>query len=156
MRIKGLIAVALCLGILCGCRPEGNNTGCPVLPVALVLQSIKLKIVDKTSGADLFLAPASPYKFSDLKATALTGANLMMFADTAQASDRYVEFATYDSQSFTLKLGPLSADTINMEVLVTPARCSETRTLNRVTLDGKLVCSPCTFNQPVTIKKLVP
>ena len=47
----------------------------------------------------------------------------------------------------------LPADTINMNVSVTRGKCYSTSVVSAITLNGKAVCAPCSFNNIVAISK---
>jgi len=131
-----------------------NDTQCLMVPMALQILSANVRIVDKTTGADLFLSPSSPYKPSDLTVTSsVTGSNVTLRVDSAQKDKRFVMIIGNETQNFILKLAALPADTIHMEVSVTQGRCFSTSTVSAITLDGKAVCAPCNFSNIVTISK---
>jgi hypothetical protein len=131
-----------------------NDTPCLALPMALQILSANVRIVDKTTGADLFLSPSSPYKLSDLTVTSsLTGNNVTLWVDSAQKDKRFVVITGRETQNYILKLAALPADTIHMDVSVTQGRCFSTSSVSSITLNGKAVCAPCNFSNIVTISK---
>lgn len=122
--------------------------------MALQILSANVRIVDKTTGADLFLSPTSPYKLSDLTVTSsLTGANVTLFVDSAQKDKRFVMLTGNETQTFILKLATLPADTVQMNVSVKQGECYSTSSVSAIILNGKGVCAPCSFTDIVTISK---
>jgi hypothetical protein len=153
MRINWLIIWMLACIFWSSCK-SSNEPQCLALPLAAVILSANVRIVDKTTGADLFLSPTSPYKLSDLEITSsLTGTNINFFVDSANKDKRFIGIMGNNSQRFILKLAALSADTINMSILVTHGRCYDTQTVSAITLNNTRVCGPCSFDDLVTIKK---
>lgn len=152
MKIKHLfiLLLACCVGSAC----EKQSQQCLALPMALQILSANVRIVDKTTGADLFLSPASPYKFSDLTVTSsVTGSNVRLMVDSSQKDKRLVRIMGTETQTFYLKLAALPADTIRMNVLDMPGRCYTTQSVSSITLNGERVCAPCSFNDVVMISK---
>ena len=153
MKTKHLLLLLLACSGWSACK-KNNDTQCPVFPVALQLLSANVRIVDKTTGADLFLTPSSPYKFSDLSVTSsLTGNNISMVVDSAQKDKRFVLILGHETQDFILKLAALPADTVHMEVSVTQGKCYSSSKVSAITLNRKAVCAPCSFSDIVTIRK---
>jgi len=143
--------------IACGgwnaCK-KNNDTQCLVVPMALQILSANVRIVDKTTGADLFLSPSSPYKLSDLAvSSSVTGSNVSLLVDSTQKDNRFVMIIGSQTQTFILKLAALPADTVHMEVSVNQGKCYSTQSVSAITLNGKTVCAPCTFSNIVTISK---
>jgi hypothetical protein len=129
-------------------------TQCLVVPMALQILLASVRIVSKTIGADLFLSPTSPYKLSDLTVTSsVTGSNVNLWVDSTQKDKRYVMIIGNETQTYILKLAALPADTIHMDVSVTRGKCYSTSAVSTITLNGKAVCTPCSFSNIVTISK---
>jgi|SRR6185503_4469912 len=152
MKIKHLsiLLLACCAGSAC----EKQSQQCLAVPMTMQILSANVRIVDKTTGADLFLSPTSPYKPSDLKVTSsVTGSNVTLFVDSAQKDKRFVSIQGRETQIFYLKLAALPADTIRMNVLDTQGRCYTTQSVSSITLNGKVACAPCSFSDIVTISK---
>jgi hypothetical protein len=153
MKTKYLFMLMLACGGWTACK-KNNDTQCLVVPMALQLLSANVRIVDKTTGADLFLSPTSPYKPSDLVvSSSVTGNNVNLWVDSAQKDKRFVVITGYQTQTFILKLAALPADTVQMDVSVNQGRCYSTQSVSAITLNGKTVCTPCTFSNIVTISK---
>jgi hypothetical protein len=152
MKIKYLFILMLAYNVFSACQKQGRQ--CLVPPLALQLLSANVRIVDKTTGADLFLSPASPYKLSDLKVTSsVTGSNVTLIVDSAQKDKRFVRIIGFETQTYILQLATLPADTVRMDVSVTPEQCYSTSSVSAIALNGKAVCAPCSYNDIVTIDK---
>ncbi len=125
---------------------------CPLY--AEILPVVGVKMLSKTTGADLILAPNSPYKPSDLKvSSSITGPGYHFIVDTSDASNRVIWIPSPQSETFTLQLANLSADNIKFTVARdSPVCCPRTR-IKSIVLDDSLICSPCSFKQVVTIRK---
>ncbi len=152
MRIKHLFALLLACSVGSACEKQSQQ--CLAVPMAYQILSANVRIVDKTTGADLFLSPTSPYKPSDLTVTSsVTGSNVTLLVDSSQKDKRLVRIIGNESQTFILKLAALPADTVHMDVSVTQGRCYSTSAVSAITLNGKGVCAPCSFSDLVTISK---
>lgn len=157
MKIKGLMVLLLLTVVWVSCH---NGTGtitkkcgpCPLY--AEILPTVDVKIVSKSTGADLFLAPTSPYKLSDLKvSSSVYGPNFHFAVDTSDASNRFVWLPSAESQTFTVQLANLSADNIKVVALRDSPVCCPRLAIKSIVLNDSLVCSPCGIKQLVTIKK---
>jgi hypothetical protein len=157
MKIRNVIIILLISTALLSCRYNPGEIRKPCsgpCPLYLVAPFIEVKIVDKTTNADLFLSRTSPYKFSDLSVTSsISGANVDVRADTTQTNNRFVAILSAASQTFILKLAALPADTINVVIKKDSPRCCPQPAINAITLNNNLICHPCSLNQLVTIKK---
>jgi hypothetical protein len=126
---------------------------CPLYPTALILPTVRVKIVDKVSGGDLFLSPASPYKPSDLKVNNAANDSVRFFVDSVDEGKPFVVIPIPETNTIAIKLASLTPDTIRVVFARdSPACCPQTR-VKSVTLNGVQQCSPCSFVQLVTIKK---
>jgi hypothetical protein len=152
MKTKYLFMLLLACSGWSACQ-KNNDGQCLALPLAMQILSANVRIIDKTTGADLFLSPTSPYKPSDLTVTSSVPGNVNLWVDSAQKDKRFVVIEGYETQTFILKLAALPADTVHMEVLVTQERCYSTTSVSAITLNGKSVCAPCSFSDIVTISK---
>jgi len=156
MKIKGPVFLMLCGLVLVSCQSAHRDTNkcgpCPL--IAEVAPYLEVRIVDKTSGADLFLSPGSPYQFSDLVVSSpLSGTSLAIGVDNTQKDNRFVRVICTESQTFTFKLAALAPDSVNVVIARdSPVCCPRTR-VKRITLDNTLVCSPCSLAQLITIRK---
>jgi hypothetical protein len=152
MKFKGYFILALCCLLWLSCK-NADSGQCLISPQALHLLLLKVRIVDKTTGADLFLSPTSRYKLSDLSIASSSG-TANFFVDSTQKDNRDLMLMVNNSSTFVLKLASLSADTIGASVLVTSGRCYSSTALGEVTLDNSLICNPCSTDPTaVTIKK---
>ena len=152
MKIKHLLILILACSAGSACKNYSEQ--CLAVPMAYQILSANVRIVDKTTGADLFLSPASPYKLSDLTVTSsVTGNNVTLLVDSSQKDKRFVRIIGNETQNFILKLAALPADTVRMNVSVTQGRCYSTSSVSSITLNGKAVCAPCSFSDLVTISK---
>jgi hypothetical protein len=121
---------------------------------AEILPLVGVKMLSKTTGADLLLAPNSPYKPSDLKvSSSITGPGYHFEADTSDASNRVIWIPSPESQTFTLQLANLSPDNIKFTVVRDSPVCCPRLRIKSIVLDDSLICSPCSFNQVLTIRK---
>lgn len=151
------IGALLLTVILSGCH---NGTGtitkkcgpCPLY--AEILPVIGLRMLSKTNGTDLLLAPNSPYKPSDLKvSSSVSGPDYRFIVDTSDASNRVIWIPSPQSDTFTLQLANLGTDDIKIvAVRDSPVCCPHLR-IKSIVLDDSLICSPCSVRQVVTIKK---
>jgi len=147
-----LLILECVAGISCNNTTPANKCGpCPEYPVFAPF--LEIKIVDKTTGGDLFLAPASPYKFSDLVVTSSIGGSVTINADTIQTSNRFARILCDQSQVFILKLAALKADTMNVVAKMDSPKCCPRFAIKQITLNNALVCNPCSLTQLITIKK---
>jgi hypothetical protein len=153
----GLLLVLFVCIIMGSCRNSHSGSmtdkcgACPLY--ATILPTVKVRIVDKLSGADLLLLPTSPYKPSDLKVTNGANDSLRFFVDSMDAGARSIVIPIPDPPTFALKLGLLTPDTIKVVFARdSPVCCPQTR-IKSITLDNVVQCSPCSFAQLVTIKK---
>jgi hypothetical protein len=112
-------------------------------------------MVDKVSGADLFLSPGSPYKPSDLSvASSVNGPNVTFYVDSTTEKDtRFIRLISPESQTFTLKLASLSPDILRVVLAQDSPRCCPVTRIKSITVDNVQQCGPCSFAQMVTIKK---
>ena len=151
MKIKHLFILLLACSAWSACK---NGPYCEALPLAAQMLSANVRIVDKTTGADLFLSPASPYKFSDLTVTSsVTGSNVTLLVDSSQNDKRFVRIRGDETQTYILKLAALPADTVRMNISITQGKCNVVGEISAITLNGKGVCAPCSPNDIVTISK---
>jgi hypothetical protein len=116
--------------------------------------AMKVKIVSKTTGADMFLSPSSPYKPSDLVvSSSLSGPGYNFRVDTSDVSNRFIWLSDFQTQTYTLKLANLSADNIKFVEGPSSQKCCAFAEIKSIMLNDSLVCSPCSAQQEVTIKK---
>jgi len=157
MKVSGLLILAFAVTLFASCHNShsgGITDKCGPCPLyAEILPTIGVKIVDKTTGADLFLSATSPYKLSDLKVTSSLPDSVHFWVDSLGAGDRFVRIPSPETQTFTLKLGTLSPDSIKVVLARdSPSCCPRTR-IKSITLDNVQQCAPCGLAQMVTIKK---
>lgn len=115
---------------------------------------IKVKIVSKTTGADLFLSPTSPYKPSDLSvSSSITGPNYHFAVDSSDTNNRSVWLPDQEPQTYTLQLANLSADHITVTTGLNDQKCCAITVVKGIMLNDSLVCAPCIAQQEVIIKK---
>jgi hypothetical protein len=154
MKIKasGILMLGCMIWVSCKTNIASKCGPCP--EYAQVIPAVDVRIVDKTTGADLFLSPNSPYKLSDLKITSTyTGNEISLSVDSTQKDNRFIRLLADPSQTFTLKLASLSSDDIGVVLKTDSPKCCPFIKVSSITLDGTPVCNPCTFGQMVTIKK---
>lgn len=156
MKAKGLIILVLVslTWVSCFTTPPPTSKCGPCPMYAEVAPFIEVRIVDKVSGADLFLLPTSPYKASDLTvSSSVNGPNILFVADSTQTGDHFIRVLSTESQTFTFKLATLTPDSINVVTARDSPVCCPRMRIKRITLDNTLVCSPCSLAQLITIKK---
>jgi hypothetical protein len=111
-------------------------------------------MVDKTTGADLFLSPNSPYKLSDLQvSSSVDGTGINVFVDSTQKDNRFVKILATTTQTFTIKLASLSSDDIRVVVKTDSPKCCPISKVSSIMLNTTLICAPCGYSQAVTIRK---
>jgi len=144
----------LILACSAGSACKNYSEQCLAVPMAYQILSANVRIVDKTTGADLFLSPASPYKLSDLTVTSsVTGSNVTLLVDSSQTDKRFVRIRGDETQTYILKLAALPADTVRMDISLTQGKCNVVGEVSAITLNGKAACAPCSPNDIVTISK---
>ena len=157
--MKKLYIVLLLLAVVFASCHNGSGGGmtdkctgaCPLYAVLLVA---KVRIVDKTTGADLFLLPTSPYKQSDLNVSgSVSGPNYQFNVDSTDKNNRSVWLTDYESQTYTLQLANLSADHIKIVAGLNSQKCCASTEVKSIMLNDSLICAPCSPMQAVTIKK---
>jgi hypothetical protein len=134
---------------------SGNITNkcgpCPLYDV-MQLMVVKVKIVDKATGADLLLVPNAPYKLSDLHVSSSVTDNRYII-DTVSSSKPAIWLPDAQSQTYTLQLASLSADHIKVVAGLNDQKCCAVTEVKSITLNDSLVCAPCSAQQDVVIKK---
>lgn len=157
MKVKTLFILGWCctLWVSCFNDPVSNGNKCGACPLYLeVAPYIAIRIVDKSTGADLFLSPNSPYKLSDLTiSSSINGTSVLPVVDSTQKGNRLIRVLSPESQTFTFKLATLTPDSITVTTARDSPVCCPRLRIKRITLDNALVCSPCAFSQLITIKK---
>ncbi|MGZ3764808.1 MAG: hypothetical protein ACXVA2_09095 [Mucilaginibacter sp.] len=154
MRTARLFILLIICAVWISCKntPTAKCGPCP--EIMEVAPFINVRIVDKTSGADLFLSPASPYKLSDLSViSSIDGSAVNVFVDSLQKDNRFIRFISTTSQTFKLKLSTLPEDDIIVTTKNDSPKCCSILTIKKIVLNTTTVCSPCNFNQLITIKK---
>jgi hypothetical protein len=157
MKAKFILPVLLICGVATfSCKktnPPSSKCGpCPLY--AMVFPWVGVQIVDKATGADLFLSPGSPYKLSDLKiSSTYTESPVNFTVDSSQSNNRFLRLYAFPSQTFTLKLASLTADNLQIVLKTDSPKCCPFIKLGRVQLNDSTICNPCNFGQMVVIKK---
>lgn len=151
--MKKLLIVALVLLAFVSCK-HTEASKCSVCPaIAVVAPIIGVRIVDKTTGADLFLSPGSPYQLSDLKVTgSADGNDLIVNVDSTDKANRFIRIIV-SPQTFKLKLGDLAADNIRVTMKLDSPKCCSIPKIHEVDLNNTVVCSACGLRPIVIIKK---
>jgi hypothetical protein len=152
---KHYIALLILVVVVASCHNgSGNITNkCGPCPLTAIFMAMKVRIVDKTTGADLFLASDSPYKLSDLSvSSSVNGVVDHLMVDSVDAN-RSVWLPDLDSQTYTLQLANLSADHIKLVTGLSSQKCCATTEVKSIMLNDSLVCAPCSPQQEVTIRK---
>jgi hypothetical protein len=158
MKAGLLLVLFACMAVVsCRNSHSGGITdkcgACPLYPTALILPTIRVKIVDKVSGADLLLSPTSPYKPSDLKVNNAANDSVRFYVDSVDEGKPFIVIPVPQTNTMAIKLASLTPDTVRVVFARdSPVCCPQTR-VKSVTLNNVPQCSPCTFAQLVTIKK---
>jgi hypothetical protein len=143
-----------CTIVIISCKTTVTSKCGPCPLIAFFAPYIKVRIVDKTTGSDLFLSPNSPYKLSDLKvSSSVDGDNINVMVDSTDKANRFVRILATSTQTFTLKLASLSADNIRVVLKTDSPKCCPTIKISSITLNAASVCSPCSNSEAVTITK---
>jgi len=154
MKVKVFYFLVLICLVWASCKTNTTSKCGPCPLYAQLAPFINVRVVDKTTGADLFLSPNSPYKFSDLKvSSSVDGNNVSLYVDSTQADNRFVRILATSTQTFTLKLATLSADSIRIVLKTDSPKCCPITKISSILLDTAPVCNPCSYNQTITIKK---
>jgi len=155
MKAALLLLLFVCM-VAVSCRNNGKCSPCPVYGDAatqMMSSIIKVRIVDKVSGADLLLSPTSPYKPGDLKVTNAANDSVWFFVDSVDAGPRSIVMPIPQTNTITLKLASLTPDTIKVVFARDSPRCCPQTRIKSITLDNVPQCNPCSFAQLITIKK---
>jgi len=147
----GLLLLIL-TGVSCRNSSESKCGPCPLYNAA-IWTIAKVRIVDKTSGADLVLSASSPYKPSDLKVTSSIDPNFQFRVDSLDGNNSYVPLPDFQSVTYTLQLASLSADHLKIVTGLSSQKCCATTEIKSIMLNDSLICAPCSLQQDVTIKK---
>ena len=153
MKVKALGMLILVCTICASCKTNTTSKCGPCPAYAQVAPFIGIKIVDKTTGADLFLSADSPYKLSDLKVTSSLGTDVNVYLDSTAIGNRFVKILATPTQTFTLKLASLAADSIRVVIKTDSPSCCPMMRVNSITLNTSLICTPCNYDEAITIKK---
>jgi len=154
MRTKALSILMLGSMTIMSCKTTVTSKCGPCPLIAFFPPTIDVRIVDKNSGADLFLSPNSPYKISDLKvSSSVDGDNINVMVDSTDKANRFVRILATATQTFTIKLASLSADNVRVVLKTDSPKCCPTIKVSSITLNTAPVCSPCSNSQAVIIEK---
>lgn len=154
--MKRFLVVLAASAMLWGaCKNSPASSKCGVCPaLAIVAPTIGVRIVDKTSGADLFLSPGSPYKSDDLKvSSSADGSNVAFSIDSTDKANRFVRIIATSTQTFKLTLGSLPTDSIRVTLKLDSPKCCSIPKIHEVALNNAVVCSACGYNPLVVIRK---
>ena len=156
MKAGLLLLLFACMAVV-SCRNShsgGVTDKCGPCPLyAEILPTIGVRIVDKSTGVDLFLSPGSPYKLSDLKVTSSLTDSVRFGVDSLGPGDRFVRIPSPETQTFTLKLASLTPDSIKVVLARDSPVCCPRTQIKSITLDNVQQCAPCSLAQMITIKK---
>jgi hypothetical protein len=145
----GLLLLLTLTGLSC----NNGQEKCGPCPLAAIYMIMKVRIVDKTTGADLFLSSNSPYKPSDLTVSSSADPNFQFRVDSVDTNNRFLPLPDFVSATYTLKLATLSADNIKVDVGPGSQKCCATNEVKSIMINDSLVCRPCSPQQLVVIKK---
>ncbi|MFI5161479.1 MAG: hypothetical protein ACHQHN_09385 [Sphingobacteriales bacterium] len=151
---KSLVVLLTFFALWMSCKNTPSSKCGPCPEYAQLAPVLNVRIVDKTTGQDLFLSPNSPYTYSDLKVTtSLPGQDVYITVDSTQKDDRVLRIIAPTSQTFTIKLAALSANELSIVTKQDSPSCCPVLKVSKITLDNTVICSPCSFGDTVTIKK---
>jgi hypothetical protein len=154
MRTKAIFMLMLGGMLIMSCKTTVTSKCGPCPLFAFFAPAIDVRIVDKSSGADLFLSPNSPYKLSDLKvSSSVDGDNINVVVDSTDKANRFVKILATSTQTFTIKLASLSADNVRVVLKTDSPKCCPTIKVSSITLNTTSVCRPCDNSEAVTIVK---
>jgi len=138
------------------CNKQSKPTiPCGACPLYLVRQGITVKIVDKTTGDDLFFGNGAPYKTSQLKLYQLiNGKPDSIFADVdTGARDFFIGVnPVNNAETINMQIANLSEDNLVIQTSLSGPCCPQL-VINSVFFDGTLVYSKSNGPQVIVLKK---
>jgi len=149
------IYIGLLLLTLMGVSCHNDSKECRVpCPLAMIRMVMNVKIISKTTGADLFLSSNSLYKPSDLTvSSSLNGPGYHFIVDTADTNNRFITLDDGASQTYNLQLANLSVDQIKIAVGPSSQQCCATTEIKSIMLNDSLICTRCDPQVELVIKK---
>jgi hypothetical protein len=149
-KIIGVLMLGCSILLSCNHTSESKCGPCPL--ILQLAPFVNVRIVDKTTGDDLFLSPGSPYKFSDLKMISAQN-DFRVTIDSTQKDNRFIRILIPQTETLNIKLGNLSADSVRVVFKNDSPKCCPITKISKIILDNTPICNPCTLNAMVTIKK---
>ena len=87
VNLKPLLLLLIPVVLILSATSCHKTVQCPVLPVALVVPEMNFRVVDKTTGNDLFFGSTAIYKTNQLKVAQIINGNAdstVLFVDSLQ------------------------------------------------------------------------
>jgi hypothetical protein len=153
-KLEVLILLAACM-LITGCAANSRNK-CNICPAAPpIIPYLSFRVVDKTSGNDLFFGAAAVYKTSQLKLNHLVNG----------VADSVHVFVNSTDHDFQINVSPIhNVDTVTMNIASLPqdvflfktstsTGCCPTLIFNAVLFDGNVVYTPAGGPNVVVIAK---
>lgn len=134
-------ALALLLALASGCASNSTSKCDPCPLIATVLPNINFRIVDKTTGEDLFFAAAPKYKINQLKLRhIINGKADSVFLRVDSAAKKFNVFVGPSGpvDTVTMQLADKPQDILLFKTGKTPGCCSVV-VLNSVSYNGTVV-----------------
>jgi hypothetical protein len=155
--VAGLLL--LLSGVSCS-KNKNKTNNCQLIPVALILQAIKFRVVDKTSGQDLFFTPNPRYALTDIKIVFRNGSNKLDSISPPQKEElpngsHFVYPIPYTRTLDTcyIKIKNLKTDTVISIIEATKNECGTTSyNLNKVQVNKNAPIA-YSYSNVVIIKK---
>jgi hypothetical protein len=145
--MRSLYLVFIVLGMLtlfapgCTTSTKSRNKCGPCPEIAEQLPNLNFRVVDKTTGNDLFFGAGAPYKISQLVMHHLVNGkpdSVFMRVDTASHSFYIFDAPNHPIDTVTMNIASLPQDIITFNTTVTGG-CCPFLVLNSISYDGTVV-----------------
>ena len=139
--LNSIITLALLSALGLGCTSNATNKCGPCPLIATVLPNIKFRIVDKTTGEDLFFAAAPKYKIGQLRLRHIVNGKAdSVFLRVDSAGKKFNIFVGPNGpvDTVTMQVADKPQDMLLFKTGKTPGCCSVV-VLNSVSYNGAMV-----------------
>jgi len=139
--LTSIVALALLSALAPGCTSNSTSKCGPCPLIATVLPNINFRVVDKTTGEDLFFAATPKYKLSQLKLRhIINGKPDSVFLRVDSAGKKFNIFVppTGPVDTITMQVADKPQDKLLFKTGKTPG-CCPVLVLNSVSYNGTLV-----------------